>query len=340
MFQGFLRKGSFLLLALVLTFALAACGDAEETNENEDANNQVEESNGSNEESEEEMKEEMMEISGEIALDGSSTVYPISVAVAEEFMAEHGDVDVTVNVSGSSNGIAKLIEGEIDIADASRQMKDKEYEQLQEKGEEAIEMPVAYDGITVVINKENDFATEMTVAELKMIWEKDSTITKWSEVREGWPEEEIKLYGPGTASGTFEYFTGAINGTKNESRIDYNPSEDDNVIVNGVSGDPYAMGYFGFSYYVENQDKLAAISIKVDENAEAIAPTVETIKDQSYQPLSRPIYIYPTKSVLEREEVKAFIKYYMSEKGQMLAEEVGYVALPQAEYDKNLTHVE
>ncbi|MFS1511833.1 PstS family phosphate ABC transporter substrate-binding protein [Chengkuizengella sp. SCS-71B] len=305
MFNSRLRKGSIILTAFVVIFSLVACGT----------------------ESEE---------SGQINIDGSSTVFPISQAVAEEFMALHNDVNVTVNLSGSSNGFKALIAGEIEIAGASRPIKDKEVDALKAEGKEAVEMPVAFDGITVVINPDNDWATEMTVEELKSIWQVDSTVKNWSDVREGWPNEPIKLYGPGTASGTFEYFTGAINGTKNESREDYTPSEDDNVLVTGVSGDKYAMGYFGFSYYVENQQKLNVVSIKVDENAAAVAPSVETIKDGTYKPLSRPIYIYSIKSVLDQPEIQEFIKFYMSEEGQALAEEVGYVALPAEMYEENL----
>ncbi|NBI28297.1 PstS family phosphate ABC transporter substrate-binding protein [Chengkuizengella marina] len=323
MFNSWLRKGSIILAAFVLLFSLAACGtESKETPTTEGAKEQE----GSS-----------MELSGEINIDGSSTVFPISQAVAEEFMALYNDVNVTVNLSGSSNGFKALIAGEIEIADASRQIKDKEVDALKAEGKEAVEMPVAFDGITVVINPENDWATEMTVDELKQIWEGGSTVTKWSDVRAEWPNEPIKLYGPGPASGTFEYFTGAINGTKNESRKDYTPSEDDNVLVTGVSRDKYAMGYFGFSYYVENQNKLAAVSIKVDESAVAVAPSVETIKDGTYKPLSRPIYIYPVKSSLSQPEIQEFLKYYMSEEGQALAEEVGYVALPAEMYEENLS---
>ncbi|NDI36331.1 PstS family phosphate ABC transporter substrate-binding protein [Chengkuizengella sediminis] len=320
-----LRKGSIILAAFVLLFSLAACGsESEETSE-------TSATEGANEQ-----EETTKALSGEINLDGSSTVFPISQAVAEEFMAIHDDVNVTVNLSGSSNGFKALIAGEIQITDASRQIKDKEVDALKEAGQEAVEMPVAFDGITVVINPENDWATEMTVDELKQIWEVDSTVTKWSDVNPEWPNEPIKLYGPGPASGTFEYFTGAINGTKNESNKNYTPSEDDNVLVTGVSGDKYAMGYFGFSYYIENQNKLTAVSIKVDESAAAVAPSVDTIKDGTYKPLSRPIYIYPVKSVLEQPEIQEFIKFYMSEEGQALAEEVGYVALPAEMYEENL----
>ncbi|MFD2671681.1 PstS family phosphate ABC transporter substrate-binding protein [Marinicrinis sediminis] len=327
MFKGFIRKGSIILSTVVLATSLAACGG----NNNGAANNT---NNNSGAQS------ENTDVSGSITIDGSSTVYPVSQAVAEEFMAAYPDVDVTVNVSGSSNGFAKLIEGEIDIADASRKIKDKEVAGLQEKGEEAVQMPVAYDGITVVIHPENDWAKEMTVEQLKMIWEKDSKVEKWSDVDPSWPQEDIHLYGPGTASGTFEYFTEEINGEAKVSREDYQASEDDNVLVTGVTSDKYAMGYFGFAYYLENQGSLASVAIKNTGADNFVSPTLETIADGSYAPLSREVYIYPKKSVLERPEIKEFIKFYMSEEGKALVEEVGYVPLGEDLINENLKHVQ
>jgi phosphate transport system substrate-binding protein len=278
-------------------------------------------------------------LTGTIKIDGSSTVYPISQAVAEEFMKKHPGVNITVGFSGSSSGIKKLINNEIDIADASKLMKQEEIDQIKAQGDDAVKMPVAFDGITVVVHKDNDWAKEITVPELKKIWEKDSKVTKWSDVREGWPDQPIKLYGPGTASGTFEYFTEAINGKAKESRTDYTQSEDDNQLVRGVTGDKYAMAYFGFAYYVENQDKLKALPIKADEQAPAVAPTNQSIADGSYKPLSRQIYIYPRKSALERPEVKELIKYYMSDEGKQLVKAVGYIPLTQDLYDANLSYV-
>lgn len=339
MTSNIMRKGLILLGTMILVFVLAACGN------NNAENNSTNKGATTNEKpaapaKDEPKAEPVADLSGEIKLDGSSTVYPISQAVAEEFMGINKKVNVTVGLSGSSNGIKAIIAGEADIADASRKIKDKEIAALKEKGEEPVEMAVAYDGITVVIHPDNTFAKEMTVAELKKIWEKDSKVTMWSDVREGWPAEKIVLYGPGTASGTFEYFTEAINGEAKVSREDYTPSEDDNVLVTGVSGDVNAMGYFGYSYFVENQDSLQAVSIKLDDSAPAIAPSIESINDGSYAPLSRPIFIYPLKSALERPEVKEFIKFYMSEAGQKLVEEVGYVRLPQSMYDDNVKHVQ
>ncbi|WP_397378401.1 PstS family phosphate ABC transporter substrate-binding protein [Paenibacillus sp. YYML68] len=279
-------------------------------------------------------------LKGEIKVDGSSTVFPISQAVAEEFMKKNKEVKITVGESGSSNGAKKLIGGEIDIADMSRKFKAAEYEELKTKqGTEAVEMPVALDGITVVLNKKNTFAKEMTVEELKKIWSKDSKIKKWNEVRPEWPDKEIKLYGPGTASGTFEFFTEAINGKAKESRADYTASEDDNVLVKGVAGDEFALGYFGFSYYKENEDKLTAVAIKKDAAAPAVLPSKETIENFSYAPLSREIYIYPTKKALEQPHIKEFIKFYNSEEGMKLVEAAKYIRLPDATIKKNLENV-
>jgi phosphate transport system substrate-binding protein len=330
--NAMLKKGTIALSIAALAFTAAACGAGNQ------AGNQTQ-AGGETAKPTETAKPAATKLTGEIKIDGSSTVFPISQAVAEEFMKKNKDVKVTVALSGSSNGIKKIISGEIDIADSSRKMKSTEVDEIKKKGDEPIEMAVAYDGITVVIHPKNTWAAEMTVEELKKIWQKDSTVKNWSDVRTGWPEKPIKLYGPGTASGTFEYFTEAINGVAKESRSDYTPSEDDNVLVKGVSGDEYAMGYFGFSYYVENKDKLHAAKIKKDANSPAVEASVKTIEDGTYVPLSRPIFIYPLKSALAKPEVKEFIKYYMSAEGQQLAEAVGYVKLPQSKYDANLAHV-
>ncbi|WP_274365711.1 PstS family phosphate ABC transporter substrate-binding protein [Paenibacillus thermotolerans] len=329
MTKAWLRKGSLSIAAIIMAFSLAACGA---NNGNQEATNGAGGTNG-----ETPAEEPAANVTGEIKLEGSSTVYPISQAIAEEFMNLHDGVNVTVGLSGSSNGFKAIINGEADIADASRKIKDKEIASLQEKNQEAVEMPVAYDGITVVVNPQNDWANDITVEELHKIWAKDSKVTKWSEVREGWPDEKITLFGPGAASGTFEYFTEAVNGEAKVSREDFTASEDDNVLVQGVAGDKYALGYFGFAYYEENQDKLKAVAIKETADAPAVMPSVETIGDASYKPLSREIYIYPLKSAMERPEVQEFIKFYMSAEGQQFVEEVGYVALPQEKYDANLS---
>ena len=341
MVKGMLRKSSIILAAIVLVFTLAACGANNNTNNTNSENNASSGAGNasSNASANEPAEEPAEDLSGEITIDGSSTVYPISQAVAEEFMAKNPGVNITVNVSGSGNGAKRMIAGEIDIADMSRPFKDEEAQQAKDAGKEVVQMPVAYDGITVVIHPENDWAKEMTAAELKMVWEKDSKVQNWSDIRPEWPNEKINLYGPGTSSGTFEYFTEEINGEAKVSRDDFTPSEDDNVLVTGVSGDKYAMGYFGYAYFVENQDKLQAVAIQAEGATAFVAPTMETINNATYAPLARPIFIYPNLPALERPEVKAFIKFYLSAEGQALAEEVGYVKLPQNMLDESLALV-
>ncbi|MCF6095574.1 PstS family phosphate ABC transporter substrate-binding protein [Thermovorax subterraneus] len=272
-------------------------------------------------------------LSGNIEIDGSSTVYPITEAVAEEFMKLYPEVNVTVGVSGTGGGFKRFVVGEIDISDASRPIKEEEIEKAKQNGIEFIELPVAYDGITVVVNKENDWVDSLTIEELKKIWSPDSKVTKWSDIRPGWPEQRINLYGPGTDSGTFEYFTEAVNGKARESRFDYTASEDDNVLVQGVSQDKYALGYFGFAYYLENKDRLKAV--KIDSGTGPVEPTMETIREGTYKPLSRPIFIYVSKKSLERPEVKEFVKFYMENAGK-LASEVGYVPMAENVYEDNL----
>jgi phosphate transport system substrate-binding protein len=332
LFKGLTRKGTIVLSSVVLAFSLAGCGKTETKTQGAapapaPADNKAAAP----------APAPASALKGEIKIDGSSTVFPISQAVAEEFMKKNKDVKITVGESGSGNGAKKLIGGEIDIADMSRKFKKEELDELKTKqSTEAIEMPIALDGITVVVNKKNTFAKEMTVAELKKIWDKDSKVKKWNEIRPEWPDKEIKLYGPGTASGTFEFFTEAINGVAKQSRSDYTPSEDDNVLVKGVAGDEFSMGYFGFGYYKENEAKLNAVSIKKDDSSPAVAPSHETIEKMTYVPLSRYIYVYPTKKAIEQPHIKEFLKYYNSADGANLVEAVKFIKLPAAITDKNL----
>lgn len=276
-------------------------------------------------------------ISGAIKIDGSSTVFPITEAVAEEFRASYPDVRVTVGVSGTGGGFKKFVAKEIDINDASRPIKDKEINAAQENGVEYEELAVAFDGISVVVNKNNTWVEDLTVEELAKIWAPDSTVKTWQDVRPEWPAEEIKLYAPGTDSGTFDYFTEEINGKSGAIRPDFTPSEDDNVLVQGIAGDKNALGFFGFAYYLENADKIKII--KIDNGNGAIEPTFETIKDGSYAPLSRPLFMYVNKESVQRPEVKEFIKFYLNE-GRQLVPEVGYVALPDADYEESLNKIE
>lgn len=275
-------------------------------------------------------------LSGKVRLDGSSTVFPISEAVAEEFNSVAPRVRVTVGVSGTGGGFKKFIAGETDINDASRAVKESEIARLEEAGTEYIELPVAFDGLSVVLHPKNDWVDYLTVDELHRIWMPDSTVTKWSDVREGWPDEVMRLYGPGTDSGTFDYFTQAVNGEEQASRPDFTASEDDNVLVQGIAGDRYALGYFGYAYYAENRDKIRVAAI--DGGNGPIEPSIETINNGTYAPLSRPIFIYVRSSSLDDPAVAAFVDFYIRNAGT-LAEEVGYIALPDETYAAALERV-
>jgi len=258
------------------------------------------------------------ELAGEIIIDGSSTVLPISQAVAEEFHHQYPDVSISVTGSGTSSGFKRLIAGDVDIADASRPITPKEIEQLAAQNIDTLELPVAIDGLSVAVSKENDWCKALTVAQLRDLW-KDGTITKWNQLDPSWPDAPIKLYGAGANSGTFDYFTEVVNGKKGMTREDYNQSENDNELVIGIAGDKYALGYFGYSYFDENRDSLNAVKIAPgDDLSQAVEPTEATIESGTYTPLSRPIFIYVKLPSLKRSEVQAYVDYYLSDKGQAL----------------------
>jgi len=275
-------------------------------------------------------------LSGRVMLDGSSTVFPISQAMAEEFMIANHGVDVTVGISGTGGGFKKFCNGETDISDASRPIHESEAETCAANGIEPIELNIAWDGLTVVVNPANDWATCMTVDELERLWQPGSTIMKWSELRDGWPDKKVILYAPDTDSGTFDYFTEAIVGEDGASRSDYTASADDNVLVLGVSGDATALGYFGYAYYEENQDKLH--SVKIDGGNGCVGPERTTIEDGSYSPLSRPMFLYVRRDALERGEVKAFLDFYL-DNAQTLIPETGYVPLSTSKYDDDRARI-
>ncbi len=276
------------------------------------------------------------ELTGEILIDGSSTVFPISEAVAEEFGKLYPRVKVSVGESGTGGGFKKFSRGEIDINDASRPIREEEIEACKANGVDYLELEVAYDGMVIVVNPKNDWVKEMTVAELKKLWspEAQGKITRWNQIRSNWPDKEIHLYGPGTASGTYDYFTEAIVGKAKSSRGDYTASEDDNVLVQGVASDLYALGYFGMAYYETNKDKVKAIPVD-DENPEngvgPILPDRTTVQNKTYAPLSRPLFIYVNSKSLDRKEVQEFVTFYI-DNVITLAPEVGYVSLDSAEY--------
>ena len=272
-----------------------------------------------------------------VKVDGSSTVFPITEAVAEEFQkAKKGAVKVTVGISGTGGGFKKFCRGETDVQDASRPITKREMAACKEAGITYLEMPVAYDALTVVINPKNTWAKNMTVAELKKMWEPaaQGKITRWNQVNPAWPNAPLKLFGPGADSGTFEYFTEAVTGKSKSSRGDFTASEDDNVLVLGVSRDINGLGYFGYAYYIENRDKLAAVSV-VSPAGSAVSPSLETVVNGSYQPLSRPIFIYVNAKSAQKPEVKEFIEYY-NRHADKLVKEVKYVPLPGKAYTYNL----
>ena len=268
-----------------------------------------------------------------IKIDGSSTVYPITEAVAEEFQIEK-KTKVTVGISGTGGGFKKFCRGETDVQNASRPILKKEMDACKEAGVQFIELPVAYDGLTGVINKNNDFVKSLSVEELKKMWEPaaQGKIKTWKQVNATFPDTPLKLFGAGSDSGTFDYFTEAIVGKAKSSRGDFTASEDDNVLVQGVNSDKGGLGYFGFAYYEENQDKLRAVPIVAKKGAPAVSPSFETVKDGTYQPLSRPIFIYVNATAAAfKPEVKAFIDFYL-QNAPTLVKEVKYIPLPANEY--------
>jgi phosphate transport system substrate-binding protein len=271
-----------------------------------------------------------MALSGKVEIDGSSTVFPISEAVAEEFgLSTGGGVQASVAYSGTGGGFKRFCAGETDISDASRPIKDSEKVTCAAAGVEYVTFEVGLDGLAVVVNSANDFVDCLSVEELSRIWQPGSTVRKWSDVRAGFPAEDIKLYGPGTNSGTFDYFTEAINGKEDASRPDYTASEDDNVLVQGVEGDHYSLGYFGFAYYWENRERLKIVP--VNGGGGCVTPTEPTITSGEYHPLSRPLFIYVSRASLARPEVKAFVEYYL-EHAPTLVPQTGYVALDEEKY--------
>ena len=268
------------------------------------------------------------ELKGEIIIDGSSTVAPISSAVAEKFFRENRNVNIAIGISGTGGGFKKFAVGEIDIANASRKIKEKEAKEAKKNGVEYIELQVALDGIAVVVNKENTWAQELTEEDLKKIWENGSKIMNWKEINPSWPAEPIKLYGPDQDSGTFDYFVEEILGKDGQIRIDYSPSSDDNQLVQGVEGDKGSLGFFGYAYYIEQKDKLNAVAVN------GVRPTDETVKTGKYKPLSRPLYIYVNKkSLKEKPEVRAFVEYYLKNASKAV-KLTGYV--PLSDYTKQL----
>lgn len=270
-----------------------------------------------------------------VKIDGSSTVYPITEAVGEEFQKfKKGAVKVTVGISGTGGGFKKFCRGETDISNASRPIMKAEIEVCKTSGIEFIELPIAYDGLAVTVNPKNTWVDKITVDELKKIWEPSAqgVITKWNQIRPEWPDAPLKLFGPGVDSGTFDYFTEAIMGKSKASRGDYTSSEDDNVLVQGITGDRNSLGYFGLAYYEENRDKLKLVAVVNPKTGKPVLPSIETVMDGSYHPLSRPLFIYVNLKSLERPEVKEFVEFYLKN-APKLVKEVKYIPLPAKAYD-------
>lgn len=278
-----------------------------------------------------------------IKIDGSSTVFPVTEAIAEEFQNEkQGKVHVTVGISGTGGGFKKFARGEIDIADASRPILTDEMAQAKANGIEYLELPVAFDALTVVVNPQNDWVTSMTIAELKKVWEPDAQgkITHWNQIRPEWPKEEIALFGAGADSGTFDYFTEAIVGKAKSSRGDYTASEDDNVLVQGVEGNKYALGYIPYAYFAPHSTRMKALGIDWDKNKTQgpVMPSPENVLAGTYNPLSRPLFIYVSRKSLDKPAVKDFVEFYLKNVGT-LAKEVKYLPLPDAAYQMALERV-
>jgi phosphate transport system substrate-binding protein len=271
---------------------------------------------------------------GIVKVDGSSTVFPISEAVAEEFRSKG---DATVAASGTGGGFKKFCRGELDVTGASRPIKQSEADECKSAGIEFIELPVAYDGLAVVVNPKNDWVDHLTVAELKKMWEPEAQgkVSNWSQIRDGFPDKKLVLFGPGTDSGTYDYFTQATVGKEHSSRGDYTSSEDDNILVQGVAGDGNALGFFGFAYYTENKAKLKLIPIEDGDDGNGkgpIAPSLETVANGTYQPLSRPIFVYVSVKALDKGSVASFASFYI-EQAKALSAEVGYIPLPDKAYE-------
>ncbi|MGP7816254.1 phosphate ABC transporter substrate-binding protein PstS family protein [Niallia sp. 01092] len=307
--KSFKRLGFTALLGAVLTLTACGAGDNANNADNGDAK----------------------QLEGQIKIDGSSTVYPIMEAIVEEYGSEQPNVKVSVASSGTGGGFKAFIAGETDFSNASRPIKDEEKAELEKKGVDYTEVRLAYDGLSVVVNKDNTWVDHLTLDELKKIWIEDGKTKKWSDIRKGWPAEEIKLYSPGTDSGTFDYFDEVILEGKPVAQK-ATLSEDDNVLVQGVTGDKNSIGYFGYAYYAENKDKLKVVPI--DGGNGPVEPTNETVESGEYAPLSRPLFTYIKNDSLKKEEVKDFANFIIDNAAQM-SEDVGYVKLPEEEYTKD-----
>jgi phosphate transport system substrate-binding protein len=282
-----------------------------------------------------EKSERGAELGGSVKIAGSSTVYPVSTAVAEEFNRLHPRVEIPVQSTGTGGGFKNFfVSGKTDINDASRKIKDSEIEAAMENGIEPIEIQVAIDSITIVVNPEADWVDDITVEQLAHIWRPENPALKWSDVDPAWPDKKIELYGPTSASGTFDFFTEAVVGEEGASRSDYQGTEQDNTIVQAVSGSRYALGYFGMAYYLENKSKIKAVTLN------GVMPSIENAKSGKYSPLSRPLFIYVSKESLKRPEVEEYVRYYIQLTSTDIIKEIGYVPMTETDMKKNLAMFE
>ncbi len=310
------KSGAVLISSVLIVGAMAGCGNSQNAAGRDDIRN-----------------------APVIKIDGSSTVFPIAEAVAEEFQRAGNPVRITVGLSGTGGGFKKLCRGEIDVANASRPILTEEMEKCRAAGVRYMELPVAFDAITVVVNPKNDWVKTLTIDDLKKMWEPaaQGKLTMWNQIRPEWPAARLMLFGPGADSGTFDYFTEAVAHKAKASRGDYTASEDDNVLVQGVENNKNALGYFGFAYYTAHRDKMRAVSIEVPEGG-AVGPTIETVVNGTYKPLSRPLFIYVSERALERDEVRTFIEYYLGESSTYVSE-VGFIPLPESATQIALGHL-
>lgn len=323
-------------LMMVAAIVLAACGDGDDpTATSAPAPAATNTPGSSGEPTQPSGGVDLDDLSGRVNIDGSSTVYPVTQAMAEEFQLLASGVQVPVGISGTGGGFAKFCNGETDIQDASRPIKPEEAELCEENGIEYIELPVAFDGLSVMVNTENDWVECLTVSQLKMMWEPDAegSIMNWNQIDPSFPDERLVLYGPGTDSGTYDYFTSVTTGEEGASRGDFTGSEDDNILVQGIAGNVSALGFFGYAYYVENSDVLKLVAIDDEKGDEGcVEPSAETIENGTYQPLSRPIFIYVSTAAYERPEVNAFVDFYLNE-GPNIIPEIGYIPFSADFYD-------
>ncbi|HUG16654.1 MAG TPA: PstS family phosphate ABC transporter substrate-binding protein [Thermomicrobiales bacterium] len=322
------RVALIVALMMVASLVLAACGDDDDPTATTGAAPAATNTPGSGAEptSTNGGEVNLGDLTGRVNIDGSSTVFPVTQAMAEEFQLAAGGVQVPVGVSGTGGGFAKFCAGETDISNASRPIGEEEAALCEENGIEYIEIPVAFDGLSVMVNPANDWAECLTVSQLATMWEPaaEGQIMSWNQIDESFPDEDLILYGPGTDSGTYDYFTGVITGEEGASRGDFTGSEDDNILVQGIAGNANAIGFFGFAYYVENQDILKLVAVDNEDGVGCVEPSAESIEDGSYQPLSRPVFIYVSTAAYERPEVNAFVDFYLSE-GPNIIPEIGYI---------------